>query len=59
MVVQTIGSGRTTKLSTVNERLLPPKIASDEIFASVGFGEIFWLWEEKFSNLGFGGGNRE
>jgi hypothetical protein len=25
-----------------------PKIASDEVFASVGFGEIPWLWKKNF-----------
>ncbi len=26
---------------------------------SVSFGEISWFWKGKFSNLGFGGSNRE
>jgi hypothetical protein len=36
-----------------------PKAASELGIFSVGFGEISWFWEEKFSTLGFDIRNQE
>jgi hypothetical protein len=36
-----------------------PKVASELGIFSVGFGEISWFWEEKFSTFGFDVRNQE